>query len=78
MILGVTWPSIRISLEKPTAVVFADAPMVEMVRSSDPNVDKESEALRRLSTGDKVQVPYPLQGRLDNWIRSNHLEEDGL
>ena len=61
---------ITISLEKPTAVTFADAPMVEMTLDSDPDKDPKMEALWECAA--KIQPPpFPLQGRLDQWLASN-------
>ncbi|KAK0119038.1 hypothetical protein ONS96_012106 [Cadophora gregata f. sp. sojae] len=62
-------PRIKISLSKPTAVTFANAPTVEMVLDSDPESD---EVVRRVWESAKIEgvrkVPFPLQGRLDEWI----------
>jgi len=62
---------IRISLEKPTVVPFADAPMVEIMVDVHPHLTDNEEVKRAWSAFDKAKSPpFPLQGRLDEWIRS--------
>jgi len=70
---GWNFQRIRIRLSKPTAVMFADSPTVEMLVDSDPAVNRGVEALwkDRGENGGR-QVPFPLQGRLDEWITGNH------
>jgi len=70
---GYNHQRIRISLEKPTAVTFADAPVVEMLMDSDPAENHVAESLWQ-GAGVTKQPPFPLQGRLDDWIRTNHAE----
>jgi hypothetical protein len=61
---------ITTSLEKPTAVTFADAPVVEMTLDSYPDKNPKMRALWDCAT--TIQPPpFPLQGRLDEWIASN-------
>ena len=49
--------------------MFADAPAVEMLVDSDPIVNRSVEKLWRDRGGNGGrQVPFPLQGRLDEWI----------
>lgn len=61
---GLNHQHIRISLEKPIATTFADAPIIELLIDSDPS---KSEAVKALwKTGSK-QPPFPLTGRLDEW-----------
>jgi hypothetical protein len=52
----------KICLEKPTAVTLADAPVVELLI--------DSAKILRLNNHAKTP-PFPLQGRLDEWIRGN-------
>lgn len=60
----------KIRLEKPTAVTWADAPAVEMVLSSDGDPELPTDDGPGVGAGAKM-VPFPLQGRLDEWIREN-------
>ena len=55
-------PRIKICLEKPTAVTLADAPIVELLI--------DSAKILRLNDHAKA-LPFPLQGRLDEWIWVN-------
>ena len=73
-----TWSQIRISLEKPSAVILADAPVIEIVRSSNPQ-DEDTKRLynewtRSAHSNDlnKGRVPFPLQGKLSTWIKENY------
>jgi hypothetical protein len=67
---------IRISLSKPTAVTFADAPSVSVLVDSDPSKSQEVKELwsqRELAYSlrggaKEMVVPFPLEGRLDEWI----------
>jgi Dihydroneopterin aldolase len=68
---------VRICLEKPSAIMFADAPAIEIIRSSDPSLDVESKKLYEewFQNDDEHEIgafrpgiPFPLQGRLDEWI----------
>lgn len=63
-------PRITISLEKPTAVTFADAPVVEVTLETGPDRNPMMEAIYRNAT-ETPQPPFPLQGRLDEWIALN-------
>jgi len=64
-------PKIRIRLEKPTAVPFADAPAIEISRC----VDDPPGGLPGISEiEDPVfypPVPFPLKGRLDDWLATD-------
>lgn len=51
--------TMKILLEKPTAVTFADAPAVEIVKTF---------AGQRDMARDLLKVPFPLTGRLDEWL----------
>ncbi len=63
---------IRICLEKPTAVTFADAPAVEVLIDSNPQ--KSEVAARLWKEMESVKSPpFPLQGRLDEWIKKNEV-----
>ena len=59
--------SIKICLEKPTAVTFADAPAVEftLTRTSKAHSNDSHHLKARLP-------PFPLEGRLDIWIRKTY------
>jgi hypothetical protein len=52
--------------------MFADAPVVEMLVDSDPAVNTGVEGLWK-ERGEKGgrQLPFPLQGRLEEWIKGN-------
>ncbi|KAH8754237.1 Dihydroneopterin aldolase-domain-containing protein [Hyaloscypha finlandica] len=68
-----TWnyQRIRLSLSKPTAVTFADAPSVSTLLDSDPSTSQEVKELWQKREGgrkEEVIVPFPLEGRLDEWI----------
>lgn len=72
------YSEVRICLEKPSAVTFADAPSIEVRRSSDPRVDKDAEILLGQWLGYaagkeplEACIPYPLQGTLSEWISLN-------
>jgi hypothetical protein len=73
---------VRISLEKPSAVMFADAPMIEVVRTSDPTSDPDAKRLfnewkLRIQKGNQLRrVPFPLQGTLSAWIEENSVPGD--
>jgi len=62
------YPRIKISIEKPTAVTFADAPVVEILVDSDPQKDPDAKALWLRFYKKKIRPPFPLTGRLDEWI----------
>ncbi len=64
----------RIRLEKPTAVMFADSPAVEMLVDSDPRVNRDIEGLWNDYEVVK-QPPFPLESRLDEWISLNESED---
>jgi hypothetical protein len=66
---------IKICLEKPTAVTFADAPAVEVLVDSDRNVNSFVERLRKRGVYKSAGPPFPLQGRLDEWIKNNDPED---
>lgn len=77
-----SWSQVRICVEKPTAVVLADAPVIEIVRTSDPTTDGEALKLhgewldnvrRRGALG--TRAPFPLQGTLSSWIKTNFPED---
>ncbi|RDL36888.1 uncharacterized protein BP5553_06240 [Venustampulla echinocandica] len=67
------FPDIKICLEKPTAVTFADAPTVELLVHSDPLKNKTTEKFYEVSARDMPEVPFPLQGRLDEWLEQNRV-----
>lgn len=63
-------PRIKISLSKPSAVIFADAPTVEMVLDSDPESNEVARGVWETVAREGVRkVPFPLNGRLDEWIQ---------
>ncbi|KAF4629213.1 hypothetical protein G7Y89_g8941 [Cudoniella acicularis] len=64
-------PLVRIRLEKPTAVTMADAPVVELVVNSGPQVTAAFYSFQQIqdySTIKVTKVPFPLQGKLNDWI----------
>ena len=64
------YPRIRISLGKPIAVTFADAPAIEVLLDSNPRIN---ESVAKLWEIDDISwlPPFPLQGRLDEWIKES-------
>lgn len=65
------YSQVRITLEKPSAVTFADAPAIEIVRSSDPSSDNNTKGMYDewlLYSGEENMVPFPLKGRLDDFL----------
>ncbi len=65
----------RICLEKPTAVIFAHSPAVEMLMESDPAKSKLAEELWKYKDRTR-HPPKVLSGRLDEWIRKSEVETD--
>ncbi|EKD11888.1 dihydropteroate synthase [Drepanopeziza brunnea f. sp. 'multigermtubi' MB_m1] len=66
---GRTYPRIKIALSKPTAVTFADAPTVEMAVDADPGASEIAARVWGEVGGEGGRkVPFPLMGRLDEWI----------
>lgn len=73
---------VTVTLEKPTAVMFAESPMIEIRKHANPSLDRKSDALwheiiyvleHSMAPGHVyagAKVPFPLQGRLDEWIRA--------
>jgi hypothetical protein len=61
------YPRIHICLEKPTAVMFADAPAIEVLIESDPAKNQTISGLREWAKLAE-KPPFPLNGRLDEWI----------
>jgi len=62
---------VRISLEKPTAVMLADASVVEMLVDSDPSRNGMAKKLWEAWLEHAAVPPFPLQGRLDEYIAKN-------
>jgi hypothetical protein len=71
---GYNHQRVRIRLEKPTAVMFADAPAVEILVDSDPKVNRDVESLWRDYEVVR-QPPFPLESRLDEWISLNESDD---
>ncbi|KAH8809210.1 Dihydroneopterin aldolase-domain-containing protein [Xylogone sp. PMI_703] len=63
-------PRIKICLEKPIAVPFADSPAVELTLDTHPDRYEWKEDLRT-SSSDWPIPPFPLQNRLDEWIATH-------
>lgn len=58
--------------------MFADAPTVECLVDSDPSQSAEVKELwNAREKGQMKQVPFPLEGRLDEWIKKNKLRWSG-
>lgn len=78
---------ITVTLEKPSAVMFAESPMVEVRRHANPRSDETGisnvlfEEVRAMQkrVGKSIEsfarIPFPLQGRLDEWIRATDPED---
>ena len=60
---------VRVKIKKPIAVPMAEAPAVEIYRSADPNDAFGKRMLSELGPK-RPQVPFPLEGRLDDFLRS--------
>ncbi|RDW67784.1 hypothetical protein BP6252_09180 [Coleophoma cylindrospora] len=67
--------NIKISLEKPTAVTWADAPCVETLLSSDFLQDVPRKLHAEWCASSRVPVPFPLNGRLDEWLQVQYPED---
>lgn len=69
------FPTVTVELVKPSATTFADAPVVTVSRSSDPDKDDTSKTLweewNSWNMGRESLVPFPYQGRLDQWIQDH-------
>lgn len=67
------FPNVKISLEKPTAVMYADAPCVELLIPSHPQRNKDAKGLWLTSAavGNFDAPPFPLQGSLGEWVGRN-------
>jgi hypothetical protein len=67
--------NVKISLVKPSATTFADAPVVTITRSSNPAADGTAKTLWEewlsWNTGVETRLPFPHQGRFDSWIYDN-------
>lgn len=62
---------IKISLEKPIAVPFADSPAVELLLDTHPSHYEWKEDMYDGQESNWPSPPYPLSGRLDEWIAGN-------
>lgn len=60
---------VRVKIEKPAAVPLADAPAVELFRSSDIQGAFGKRLWNELGSK-RPQIPYPLPGRLDEYLQS--------
>lgn len=60
---------VRITIEKPSAVPFADAPVIEIYRSAEQS-DPWCKRLAVEMGTKRPQIPFPLQGRLDEFLQS--------
>ena len=66
------WQKVKISLEKPTAVTFADAPAIEIIRPSAPTASKiNMELWNQFGRLRPPKVPFPLLGSIEEWIKQN-------
>jgi len=66
---GMEPAGVRITIEKPSAVPFADAPVIEIYRSAEQS-DPWCKRLAVEMGTKRPQVPFPLQGRLDEFLQS--------
>lgn len=60
---------VRITIEKPSAVPLADAPVIEIYRSAEQS-DAWCKRLVAEMGSKRPQIPFPLQGRLDDFLQS--------
>lgn len=61
---------VRVVLDKPSAIPFAEAPTIEIFRASQRNDPLVQRLLAEL--GNKpLRIPFPLPGRLDEFLRSS-------
>ncbi|KUJ22751.1 uncharacterized protein LY89DRAFT_728868 [Mollisia scopiformis] len=67
-------PQIRMTLCKPTAVTFADNPVVEFLTDTDPGNNELAEKCWK-ELGRVKKPPFPLQGRLDDWLTMQGFED---
>lgn len=69
-----TFERVKVRFEKPTATTFADNPIVEFVLDSSPSnaVVKKLWAERESAES----PPFPLQGRLDEWVKKTYPKGD--
>lgn len=61
---------VRLRVDKPSAVVFAAAPGVEIVRRSDPSDPFASKLWAECGGRCPDHIPCPLEGRLDAHLQS--------
>jgi hypothetical protein len=54
-------------------VTFADAPVVEILVDSDPQKNPDAKVLWLTFYEKKIRPPFPLTGRLDEWIATQNL-----
>ncbi|KAI9653138.1 MAG: hypothetical protein M1831_006222 [Alyxoria varia] len=66
---GVEHPSVKVKIKKPRAIPNADAPAVEIQRRADPEDSFGRRMLGELGNK-RPQIPFPLEGRLDEFLRS--------
>jgi hypothetical protein len=75
----ISFQCIKIRLEKPTAVTLADVAGVEFFVDSNP---RSSETIKKLwqrnpqAMQGAVAPPFPLQGRLDEWVEKMYPGEE--
>ena len=60
---------VRITIEKPNAIPFADAPVIEIYRSAEESDAHVKKMVAELGLK-RPQIPFPLQGRLDEFLQS--------
>ena len=60
---------VRITIEKPNAIPFADAPVIEIYRSAEESDVHVKKMVAELGLK-RPQIPFPLQGRLDEFLQS--------
>lgn len=60
---------VRVRIEKPSAVVSAEAPAIEIYRSADPKDPFAKRMINELGSK-RPQIPFPLLSRLDDFLSS--------
>ncbi len=65
---------VRVKIDKPSAVIDADAAGVEMTRSSDLNEGLAKIAWEECGKRIPTEIEFPIKGRLDDWMRQRGIK----
>lgn len=79
------WSQVKVTIEKPCAVMFAESPSIEVTRSASPLGNQDAPAVYeqwmlavKASPRSKLRIPFPLQGKLSSWIASHGVGESSV